>query len=217
MNNSNNQITQKIKVPYMHYDIKNIRSDDALNDIKSIIFGNRLTDSENRPCEWNQFLQWLFQSLWFRHTNQISTYFSYISAPPSEEITKKVIGYDGYYFKMTTNKCGVDFIWHDLVNRRILFWGPTKFSVVKAMNSIRWRITTQYYMNSINLDAMVQQHKKDSEHKVSEHKDKVSEHKVSEHKVSEYKDNSDDDSDYDEMPALISMGSVPDYENTQID
>ena len=212
MNNSNNQITQKIKVPYMHYDIKNIRSDDALNDIKSIIFGNRLTDSENRPCEWNQFLQWLFQSLWFRHTNQISTYFSYISAPPSEEITKKVIGYDGYYFKMTTNKCGVDFIWHDLVNRRILFWGPTKFSVVKAMNSIRWRITTQYYMNSINLDAMVQQHKKDSEHKVSEHKDKVSEHKVS-----EYKDNSDDDSDYDEMPALISMGSVPDYENTQID
>ena len=210
MNNSNNQITQKIKVPYMHYDIKNIRSDDALNDIKSIIFGNRLTDSENRPCEWNQFLQWLFQSLWFRHTNQISTYFSYISAPPSEEITKKVIGYDGYYFKMTTNKCGVDFIWHDLVNRRILFWGPTKFSVVKAMNSIRWRITTQYYMNSINLDAMVQQHKKDYEHKVSEHKD-------SEYKVSEYKDNSDDDSDYDEMPALISMGSVPDYENTQID
>ena len=215
MNNSNNQITPKIKVPYMHYDIKNIRSDDALNDIKSIIFGNRLTDSENRPCEWNQFLQWLFQSLWFRHTNQISTYFSYISAPPSEEITKKVIGYDGYYFKMTTNKCGVDFIWHDLVNRRILFWGPTKFSVVKAMNSIRWRITTQYYMNSINLDAMVQQHKKDSEYKVSEHK--VSEHKVSEYKVSEYKDNSDDDSDYDEMPALISMGSVPDYENTQID
>jgi hypothetical protein len=215
MNNSNNQITQKIKVPYMHYDIKNIRSDDALNDIKSIIFGNRLTDNENRPCEWNQFLQWLFQSLWFRHTNQISTYFSYISAPPSEEITKKVIGYDGYYFKMTTNKCGVDFIWHDLVNRRILFWGPTKFSVVKAMNSIRWRITTQYYLNSINLDAMVQQHKKDSEYKDSEYK--VSEYKVSEYKDSEYKDHSDDDSDYDEMPALISMGSVPDYENTQID
>jgi hypothetical protein len=203
MNNSNktNQTVQKINVPYIHYDIKNVRSDEAMYHIKSIIFGNQLTDNENSSCEWNQFLQWLFQSLQFRHIHKISTYFSYISAPHSEEITKKVIGYDGYYFKMTTNKCGVDFIWHDLVNKRILFWGPTYFSVIKAMNSIRWRITKQYSIQSLLLSKMMMQPR---------HKEEDSEHKEEE-EDSEHNDDTDD-----EMPALISVGSVPDYENTQI-
>jgi len=66
--------------------------------------------------------------------------FGYIPAPPIEVITKQVIGVGGYFFKMTTTVCGVYFIWHDTDTNMFLFWGPSQFKVVKAMNSIRWRI-----------------------------------------------------------------------------
>jgi hypothetical protein len=66
--------------------------------------------------------------------------FGYIPAPPNEEITRKVIGVKGYFFKMTTACCGVYFIWHDKTANTFLFWGPSVFKTVKAMNSIRWRI-----------------------------------------------------------------------------
>ena len=41
---------------------------------------------------------------------------------------------------MTTTCCGVYFIWHDRDSNSFLFWGPSTFKTVKAMNSIRWRI-----------------------------------------------------------------------------
>ena len=70
--------------------------------------------------------------------------FGFIPAPPHNEITKRVIGKNGYYFKMTTTVSDVEFIWHDRVTNTFLFWGTTNFKVVKAMNAIRWRIHKVY-------------------------------------------------------------------------
>jgi len=70
--------------------------------------------------------------------------FGYIPAPPHSDITRRVIGKDGYYFKMTTTLSEVEFIWHNRVTNTFLFWGTTNFKVVKAMNTIRWRIHKLY-------------------------------------------------------------------------
>lgn len=62
-----------------------------------------------------------------------------IPAPPSNDLVKQIIGIDGYYLKLTTQKCGVDFIWHDRVRNEFQFWGEYH-SCVNAMKAIRYRI-----------------------------------------------------------------------------
>ena len=51
-----------------------------------------------------------------------------------------IIGEDGYFLKLTTRNCDVDMIWHDRQNNMFLFWGPSIYAVVQAMNQIRSRI-----------------------------------------------------------------------------
>lgn len=70
--------------------------------------------------------------------------FGYIPAPPQNEITRRIIGKDGCFLKMTTTLSGVDFIWHDRVTNTFLFWGLSTSNIVKAMNAIRWRIQKCY-------------------------------------------------------------------------
>jgi hypothetical protein len=78
-------------------------------------------------------------------TNPSKTWiFGYMPAPPHSEITRRVIGKDGYYFNMTTTLSDIDFIWHNRATNKFLFWGTTNFKVVKAMNAIRWRIHKIY-------------------------------------------------------------------------
>jgi hypothetical protein len=111
------------------------------------------------------------------------TTFGYIPAPPNVDIIKQVIGVNGYFFKMTTTLCGVDFIWHNRTTNTFYFWGPTTFSVVKAMNSIRWRIQKFYEMKFANVVA----------------------HNVVAHNVVVVAQaNVDDDEDYSDMPELVS-------------
>ena len=139
--------------------------------------------------------------------------FGYIPAPPHAEITRQVIGLKGYFFKMTTSCCGVYFIWHDTVNNVFLFWGPSKFKVVKAMNSIRWRIFKHYetYKQS--------EYNKQSEYKRSEYNRRSA--------APEPISDDEEDEDYSDMPGLvpvddqistpqrISMGQEPDYEHPE--
>ena len=66
--------------------------------------------------------------------------FGYMRAPLTEAITRQVIGTNGYFFKMTTTLCDAYFIWHDTESHLFLFWAASTFKIVKAMNSIRWRI-----------------------------------------------------------------------------
>ena len=109
--------------------------------------------------------------------------FGYIPAPPSESITKQVIGANGYFFKMTTTLCDAYFIWHDIENHMFLFWAASTFKIVKAMNSIRWRIVKCY-------DQANQQRR-------------------------QYRSQGPEPDSDDDMPDLISCGSVPDYEHPE--
>lgn len=67
------------------------------------------------------------------------SFFGTIPAPPSTDLVKQIIGIDGYYLKLTTQKCLVDFIWHDRARNEFQFWGEY-YSCVNAMNAIRYRI-----------------------------------------------------------------------------
>jgi len=67
------------------------------------------------------------------------TSFGYIPAPPNVNMVKQIIGIDGYYLKLTTANCGVDFIWHDRASNEFHFWGEYQ-RCITAMNKIRYRI-----------------------------------------------------------------------------
>ena len=126
--------------------------------------------------------------------NQRPIVFGYIPAPPVEHIVKQVIGAKGYFFKMTTVVCGVYFIWHEMETNTFLFWGPSIFKTVKAMNSIRWRIFKYYEKYGNGKSESNKQEEADSNDAVEE---------------------DDDDDDYADMPKLISSGNTPDYEHPE--
>jgi hypothetical protein len=62
------------------------------------------------------------------------------NAPTYLDTIKKIIGIDGHFLKLTTRNCDVDMIWHDRRNNLFVFWGPSIYTVVQAMNQIRSRI-----------------------------------------------------------------------------
>ena len=68
------------------------------------------------------------------------TTFGMFNAPTNSNALKMIIGEDGYFLKLTTRNCDVDIIWHDRQNNRFLFWGPSMYNVIQAMNQIRSRI-----------------------------------------------------------------------------
>jgi hypothetical protein len=82
-----------------------------------------------------EFTYWLVEKIGQRPF----TTFGYLPAPANVDLTKQIIGKDGYYFKLTTINTGVDFIWHDRKENHFLFWGP-KVCVVQAMKIIQSRI-----------------------------------------------------------------------------
>ena len=113
------------------YDIRAVDSYAALMHIRYL--------SDNITNVSPEFVIELYNTFIDRSRNRRPTMFGYMDAP-CKEITKQVIGSDGYFFKLTTVKCGIDFIWHDRENKTFLFWGPSNFRTVKAMNAIRYRI-----------------------------------------------------------------------------
>ena len=81
------------------------------------------------------------RNLFFRIGNrQWPTTFGMFNAPSHVLTIKKIIGIDGHFLKLTTRNCDVDMIWHDRRNNMFVFWGPSIYTVVQAMNQIRSRI-----------------------------------------------------------------------------
>jgi hypothetical protein len=79
--------------------------------------------------------------LFFRIGNRNwPTTFGMFNAPTYLDTIKKIIGVDGHFLKLTTRNCDVDMIWHDRRNNMFVFWGPSIYTVVQAMNHIRSRI-----------------------------------------------------------------------------
>ena len=183
---SEKNIKTKIMAPPMHYDLHKADAAFVYSHIKE------LTKNDTVASEYLEQIKPLM------FAQQKPVVFGYIPAPPVEQIVKQVIGAKGYFFKMTTVVSGVYFIWHDTEANMFLFWGPSTFKIVKAMNSIRWRIfkyCQDYSAQQIDLvyDAKREDAKREED--------------------------ADDDTD-DDMPALVSMeecqriscGSVPDTE-----
>jgi hypothetical protein len=94
----------------------------------------------NMSINTSDFMIDLCQQLIDRESQCYPTVFACIKAPDAKEITQQVIGTDGYYFKLTTIKTGIDFIWHDRDQNMFLFWGPNNFRTQKALIAITNRI-----------------------------------------------------------------------------
>ena len=171
--------------PPMHYDLHKADAAFVYSHIKE------LTKNDTVASEYLEQIKPLM------FAQQKPVVFGYIPAPPVEQIVKQVIGAKGYFFKMTTVVSGVYFIWHDTEANMFLFWGPSTFKIVKAMNSIRWRIFKYCQDYSAQQIDLVYDAKREED--------------------------ADDDTD-DDMPALVSMeecqriscGSVPDTEMPEL-
>ncbi len=132
MNESMIMPKQQVIAPPMRYELRQFMPSDACEQIE--VFTQHDTNVTDYVKQLKERL--------LQRAKPIT--FGYIPAPPDVDIIKQVIGSDGYFFKMTTTLCGVDFIWHNQTTKMFYFWGPTTFSVVKALNSIRWRIQKFY-------------------------------------------------------------------------
>ena len=117
----------KVIMPPMHYCLEKLTQLEARYQIASLTH-----DFYDLPHEIADWILWDINSRQF-------TSFGYIPAPPNVEMVKQIIGIDGYYLKLTTANCGVDFIWHNRVSNEFHFWGEYK-RCIKAMNEIRYRI-----------------------------------------------------------------------------
>jgi len=202
MNEQQQQTTtqkkQQIVVPPMRYDLKQATGQTVLNHL---IYLMRLRDFSKPLDKMADYTLNFMQKLQNQHPGKMFN-FGYIPAPPHSEVTRRVIGTDGHFFKMTTSVSGVDLIWHDRENNTFLFWGSSVFNVVKAMNSIRWRIHKCYTTMPPPLPPK----------------------RVKYQHVEEVSDDEEDNASSSSMPDLIdyegnviSVGSVPDHENGSID
>ena len=173
-----NEKKKKILAPPMHYDLHHADAVYVYSHIKELTKNDTVASTYLEQIKPTMFAQ------------RKPLVFGYIPAPPIEEIVKQVIGAKGYFFKMTTVVSGVYFIWHDTETNTFLFWGPSTFKVVKAMNSIRWRIFK--HCEAYNAQQPIYDAKRDDA------------------KCDDASDETDDD-----MPGLISCGSAPDYEHSE--
>lgn len=172
---------QKIVVPPTHYPLQRLYRDEVFEQIRMLVSTGSINTPQGKETS-DAFLKTIGEKpqeyLWT---------FGYIPAPPHETITKRVIGINGYFFKMTTTLCQVNFIWHDRLANMFLFWGTSQYKVVRAMNSIRWRIQKCY--------------------EIPPHNPQIS-----------YQNNYDiEDISDDEGEQTISVGRVPDLENSKIE
>ncbi len=124
-----NQSLQKKKVimPPTWFNLTKISAYEMLSQISYLT--NHFRDLPQEVAQW---------IMYDANCRQFSSFGS-IPAPPSIDLVKQIIGIDGYYLKLTTQKCLVDFIWHDRVRNEFQFWGDYQ-CCVKAMNAIRYRI-----------------------------------------------------------------------------
>lgn len=175
---------KKIVVPPTHYPLQHLYKNEVFEQIRMLVSTGSI-NTENGKKMSDEFLKIVLgqpqeeETLWT---------FGYIPAPPHEIVTKRVIGIDGHFFKMTTTLCRVNFIWHDRLANMFLFWGKSNFSVVRAMNSIRWRIQKCYEMPPPPPQRATPQ---------------------SEYTIEDISDDEDDDT--------VSIGRVPDVENNKVE
>jgi hypothetical protein len=134
------QQQKQVSAPPVWFDLTEISPNQALLDIEK--FTNRFENIKD-----TDFIGQLYDGVNAHYSPYgfSPVIIGYIPAPPksssnSQDVIKKVIGTQGYWLKKTTRDCGLHFIWYEPVLNNFLFWAPNRFSIVRAMKAIRWRI-----------------------------------------------------------------------------
>lgn len=170
---------QQIMVPKMHYQLIDVPNYYYIYDHLNKLFENVTSrPSFDAMCAFKQVL--------YQRNNRSPTVFSNIRGPANTDVMRQVIGKDGYFFKMTTTLCGVDFLWYDKNSNNILCWGPSNFKVVKALNSIRWRISKN--------EEQAEQQQAEQQAEAEEERRAA---------AASLAEQQEDDCDYSDMPPLI--------------
>lgn len=137
---SANDMTTTRREPPIWFDLTEISPDVAMKDMQTI------TDQFKSITDMD-FLEQLYSGIRSHYTyyGVKPVIIGYIPAPPksnpnSNDVVKKVIGTKGYWLKVTTENCGVHFIWYEPSMNYFLFWAPDRASIVRAMKAIRRRI-----------------------------------------------------------------------------
>ena len=115
----------------LYYKLTPMSGQDALQSI------NKLTDNlsvKHKLAE--DFSEKLTNTL---KNLESDIFHGFLYAPKNNDITKQVIGKDGCYFHLTTEKTGVFFIWHNRKSNKFEFWGE-KRDIINALNQIKHRI-----------------------------------------------------------------------------
>ena len=121
----------QIQLEPMYYSFNELPKKDALSKIKGFT-----ADFSNLSAD-----QAFIDSLTEKLDTDGSILEGYLYAPTDPDVCRQVIGKDGCYFHITTQKQDIAMIWHDRTcNRPVFrFWGE-KHNLVRAMNAIRYRI-----------------------------------------------------------------------------
>jgi hypothetical protein len=120
------RIKNKIFVPPMRYELIPLTQYQTLSDISKL--------SKNFANLPQDLVDWIYYDV----NSRPYTFFGAIPALQSDDLNKQIIGVEGYYFKLTTQNTGVDFIWHDYCRNEFQFWGDY-YCCIRAMNEIRYR------------------------------------------------------------------------------
>ena len=68
------------------------------------------------------------------------SYRGFLRVPDNDEgLIKRVIGKNGYYFYLTTERNQLDFIWYDRFTHQFLFWGD-KPNLIRGMSIMLSRL-----------------------------------------------------------------------------
>ena len=70
----------------------------------------------------------------------LTVYYGFLNQPDSDDINKRVIGKGGFYLHKTTSDQNVLFIWRNSETKQYEFWSLQRQSLIRAMDSIRYRI-----------------------------------------------------------------------------
>jgi len=107
-----------------------VSKEDALMEI------NTVTDNMVKTGESVEFINKLVESI-----NELDeVYKQEIQGSDDVDITKQVIGRKGHYLRLTTEKTGVFFIWHNHTKKTYTFWSPTEEALGRAIGVIKHRI-----------------------------------------------------------------------------
>ena len=214
------KVKRTILAPPVRYDLRNARTETVCQHLDILTHKGGPPDQELAI-----YISGLKHTLRMNHdgnANKTPIVFGYIPAPPNMTVMKKVIGIDGYFFKKTTVVCGIYFIWHDRETNMFLFWGPSTIKVVKALNSIRWRICKHYEEYNSMIYATIQNPQAETittgnnYRSTSPSPSQSSDLSLVPNLSQLQLDDSDTDYDDDDMPDLISYGSEPDHETPDL-